>query len=407
MGPTAPGYSGNVIRTDEVQQTVRPAPDVSVDVNRNDDAQQTGATMVVPVVPDELDQALREASDYINQNVPAGSKIAILNVQSASSALSDYIIDELIANAVNDKVFIVIDRQQLNLIRGELDFQYSDDVDDDSAQSIGKLIGAEVIVSGAVGKYGDMYRMRIRALAVQTAQVQGQFNRNIPEGRTIAALMTSAAVGYSTGTAPAARQTTQVPATPTPAPAGTVAPAATAAPGEPPAAPATSVTPVTYKIGDTGPTGGLVFYDKGVVTNGWRYLEAAPNDVGPTQWGAYGTSVGGTSTAAGTGKANTQRIVPTLEQREEDGAALLCSMLNINGYTGWFLPSRDELDLMYKNLKVKGLGGFGNGFYWSSSEYSDPWNSSDNTASIQRFSDGNQDKNRKTETYSVRAIRAF
>jgi hypothetical protein len=51
--------------------------------------------------------------------------------------------------------------------------------------------------------------MRIRALAVQTAQVQGQFNRNIPEGRTITALMSSTAVGYSAGTTPAARQTEQ------------------------------------------------------------------------------------------------------------------------------------------------------------------------------------------------------
>ena len=43
--------------------------------------------------------------------------IVILNMQSDSAALSDYIIDELIANAVNDKIFKVVDRQQLDLIR--------------------------------------------------------------------------------------------------------------------------------------------------------------------------------------------------------------------------------------------------------------------------------------------------
>ena len=31
-------------------------------------------------------------------------------------------------------------------------------------------------------------------------------------------------------------------------------------------------------IGATGPAGGLVFYDKGAVSDGWRYLEAAPVD---------------------------------------------------------------------------------------------------------------------------------
>jgi hypothetical protein len=62
--------------------------------------------------PDELDIAIREASDYLNKNIPAQSKIVILNIQSQSQTFSEYIIDELIANAVNDKNFEVVDRQQ-------------------------------------------------------------------------------------------------------------------------------------------------------------------------------------------------------------------------------------------------------------------------------------------------------
>ena len=34
-----------------------------------------------------------------------------------------------------------------------------------------------------------------------------------------------------------------------------------------------------YTIGDTGPAGGIIFYDKGNKTDGWRYLEAAPADL--------------------------------------------------------------------------------------------------------------------------------
>jgi curli biogenesis system outer membrane secretion channel CsgG len=89
--------------------------------------------------PDELDIAIRDASDYLNNNIPAHSRIVILNIQSESAALSDYIIDELIANAVNDRNFEVVDRHRLDLIRAEQDFQWSGEVADTLALEIGKF----------------------------------------------------------------------------------------------------------------------------------------------------------------------------------------------------------------------------------------------------------------------------
>ncbi|MDR3343848.1 MAG: DUF1566 domain-containing protein [Treponema sp.] len=166
-----------------------------------------------------------------------------------------------------------------------------------------------------------------------------------------------------------------------------------------------------YKIGDFGPAGGLVFYDKGVFSYGWRYLEAAPAETEFTAqwgaWGAYQQTVSGTGTAAvGIGKRNTQLIVDRLRQSGESGrAAQLCVSLDFDGFKDWFLPSKDELDLMYKNLAQKGLGSFGSGWYWSSSE-SNGYNSW-----LQRFSDGSQgyanDHGNKDVSYSVRSVRAF
>ncbi|MDR1231646.1 MAG: hypothetical protein LBK61_09625 [Spirochaetaceae bacterium] len=160
-----------------------------------------------------------------------------------------------------------------------------------------------------------------------------------------------------------------------------------------------------YKIGDTGPAGGIVFYDKRVVTNGWRYMEAAPFDLGPVQWAVNFSKVrfSGSGFGAGTGKANTQRIVPVLKELGEEGAALLCAELDINGYTDWFLPSRDELDLMYKNLKAKGRGGFGSDRYWSSSSSS---------AEVlleyyQQFDNGKTSNQDSRNLYLVRACRQF
>jgi hypothetical protein len=160
----------------------------------------------------------------------------------------------------------------------------------------------------------------------------------------------------------------------------------------------------TYKVGDFGPAGGYIFYDKGVFSNGWRYLEAAPAEIEFTAaWGAYGTYVAGTNTGVGFGKRNTEIIVERLKALGESGkAAQVCVNLNFDGYKDWFLPSKDELNLMYTNLKQKGLGGFSNNWYWSSSQYGN------NSAWLQRFSDGYQnDYYNKNSTDSVRAVRAF
>jgi hypothetical protein len=82
-------------------------------------------------------------------------------------------------------------------------------------------------------------------------------------------------------------------------------------------------------------------------------------------------------------------------------AAQRCVQLNFGGYRDWFLPSRDELDLIYKNLKQRGLGGFSNREYWSSS-----YDGYD-LAHCQRFRDGLNISGGNSDVRSVRAIRAF
>ena len=194
---------------------------------------QPALTQTVPVqaasAPDELNAAVRETSDYLNRQLPKGNKLLVLNVQSEFPALSEYIIDELIANTVNDRVFTVVDRQQLNVIRAELGFQMSGEVDDATDQALGRMAGAQIIISGAVSRIGDLYRLRVRALSVQSAEIAGQFNRNIPDNPTVAALVKSKATGYGNSPAMESGGRQGIPA-----PAVTPAPIA-ANPAQPPA----------------------------------------------------------------------------------------------------------------------------------------------------------------------------
>ena len=156
--------------------------------------------------------------------------------------------------------------------------------------------------------------------------------------------------------------------------------------------------------------GGYIFY---LDATGCHGLVAAPVDQSAgAEWGCIGTSIGGTSAAVGTGQANTTAIVngcPTAGL-----AARLCDDLVYGGYDDWFLPSKDELNLMWENLAdsdgnnsnsgpsdPNNIGGFEVTFYWSSSEFSVFF------AWRQYFVDGDQVINSKDYVTRVRAIRAF
>ena len=165
---------------------------------------------------------------------------------------------------------------------------------------------------------------------------------------------------------------------------------------------------VTYAIGDTGPSGvGIVFY---ITDGGLHGLEVAPVDQSTSQVWIEGGSTqttenGNTSTAIGTGLANSNAII---DQTGHTGsAAQVCRSYNGGGLTDWYLPSKDELAAIWDNLvndgtgANSGVGGFASAYYWSSSEYGADY------AWYQLFDDGYQSNNFKNYFCRVRAVRAF
>jgi len=114
-------------------------------------------------------------------------------------------------------------------------------------------------------------------------------------------------------------------------------------------------------------------------------------------WGCLSQLIGGTSTDLGTGQLNTDEIIDDCSA--QNIAARLCDDLVLNGYSDWFLPSKDELNKIYLNQAV--IGGFYSGDYWTSSEVNDQ------IAWVQSFVNGYQSTNFKAYTSIVRAVRTF
>jgi uncharacterized protein len=164
-----------------------------------------------------------------------------------------------------------------------------------------------------------------------------------------------------------------------------------------------------YVAGDVGPAGGFVFYENpNYASDGWRYLEAAPYDQSSgAKWGCFRRAIeGARGTAIGTGQQNTRDMLAACTER--GSAADLCATLVVNGVGGWFLPSRDELALMYRTLKAAGIGGFASGTaldnvsYWASSQLT-----ADMAAHVDFADLGRQHFDDKDFPRRVRAIRSF
>jgi hypothetical protein len=151
--------------------------------------------------------------------------------------------------------------------------------------------------------------------------------------------------------------------------------------------------------------GGIIAYilqsgDPGYDANVRHGLITASSDQGQAEWGCSGTAISGADgTAIGTGNQNTIDIMAGCASAGIP--ARLCGDLVLNGYSDWYLPSKDELYKLWLNKVAIGSFPFSGG-YWSSSE------DSHSDAFLIDINDGRIFPLTKTYYLGyVRAIRAF
>ncbi len=161
---------------------------------------------------------------------------------------------------------------------------------------------------------------------------------------------------------------------------------------------------VTFKTtGYIAGSGGYVFFDKGETTNGWRYLETAPNTYTLSNsypiWGLNNNFVSNISAEIGTGLENTDLIIQSCNL--SNVAARICKIMTINNKKDWFLPSINELAAVH-TLQFNGV------FILKESKVISSTQVSSNEMNTFNFIDGKVNIENKNDRYvSILPIRRF
>jgi len=139
----------------------------------------------------------------------------------------------------------------------------------------------------------------------------------------------------------------------------------------------------TYTTGQVGPNNGIIAHVKDTFSEGWKYIELSNEDLTQEEWGCTNASINlANNNEIGTGLMNSIGIANYHEEINYFSNPNLCSNLNNGTVTAktallstptinnWFLPSIEELQLLYSNLHLNGQGNFDNAIYWSSTQAS-------------------------------------
>jgi tetratricopeptide (TPR) repeat protein len=144
-----------------------------------------------------LQEAIEQSAEKIAAELPDGSRVAIVAFESGNVNLSDYIMAEL-SSALFDRGLEVADRQNLAFVYKELNFNMSGAVSDETAQSIGKMLGAQLVITGSLTNLGGSYRYRTNAIHVEQATRASDTRLTVRNDREMKNMVTALANQSST-----------------------------------------------------------------------------------------------------------------------------------------------------------------------------------------------------------------
>ena len=125
------------------------------------------------------DKAVKNTVDTLNSKLPSGAIIMIMKTSSTDLNMLNGILDQITTAIVQGGKLKVVDRSNQALINAEQQFQLSGNVDDNTAVSIGKQLGAKYIVFCWISGVSSGRRLNLRIVSIETGQITDQSNFEI------------------------------------------------------------------------------------------------------------------------------------------------------------------------------------------------------------------------------------
>lgn len=129
-----------------------------------------------------LEKAITSVSVSVMRNIPKNKKVAIYGCNIPDSVIEDKknklyqdVLDDIIVAFSREKAkkqFIIVDRQELETVRVEMNFQLSGEVPDDKAKALGRKLEADYIVTGRITRSGDgSYKIYLKIIDVESGEI--------------------------------------------------------------------------------------------------------------------------------------------------------------------------------------------------------------------------------------------
>jgi hypothetical protein len=132
---------------------------------------------LVTEASDTLIECISKSAIALTANIPQGTIMAVIQITSQDAFEAEFAEEQLIFVLVLNGKHRIVERKDLDVIRGEQNFHLSGDVDDNTAVSIGKMAGAGIVITGTILPYGEGRYLNLRALDVETAQIRAASSR--------------------------------------------------------------------------------------------------------------------------------------------------------------------------------------------------------------------------------------